>query len=142
MIQMRQATSHDYDGILKLWEQSVLATHDFLKQEDLQAIKKEIPSYFPHLNVQLWYIDTAFIGFSAIQHQHVEMLFLNPLEIGKGYGKQIIQQLIQNFDVQSVDVNKDNEYAKIFYVKNGFSIIGESPIDGQGRPYPILHLQR
>lgn len=50
------------------------------------------------------------------------MLFLNPHEIGKGYGKQIIQQLIQNFDVQSVDVNKDNEYAKIFYVKNGFSI--------------------
>ncbi|KPN96330.1 GNAT family N-acetyltransferase [Lysinibacillus sp. ZYM-1] len=141
-MQMRQATSHDYEDILNLWEQSVLATHDFLKLEDLQAIKKEIPAYFPHLDVQLWYLDTAFIGFSAYHNHHLEMLFLDPREIGKGYGKQIIQQLIQNFDIQSVDVNKDNEQAKIFYLKNGFSIVSESPTDGQGRLYPILHLQR
>lgn len=46
MMQMRQATSHDYDGILKLWGQSVLATHDFLKQEDLPGDKEGNPFIF------------------------------------------------------------------------------------------------
>jgi putative acetyltransferase len=29
----------------------------------------------------------------------------------------------------------------MFYLKNGFSIIGEELTDDAGRPYPILHLK-
>ncbi|SYX83695.1 GNAT family N-acetyltransferase [Paenibacillus alvei] len=69
------------------------------------------------------------------------MLFLDPDEIGKGYGTQIIQLLIKEFGVNSVDVNTDNERAKMYYLKNGFSIVDESQTDSSGRPYPILHLK-
>jgi len=55
--------------------------------------------------------------------------------------KKIIQQLIKDFNIRSVDVNKDNENAKMFYLKNGFTIISEEPTDSSGRPYPILHLE-
>ncbi|MGN4124907.1 GNAT family N-acetyltransferase [Lysinibacillus sphaericus] len=140
-MQNRKATSSDYDIILKLWEKSVSATHDFLSLEDLQEIKKEIPSYLPHLDVRLWLINKSLIGFSAINNNHLEMLFLDPTKTGKGYGKQIIQLIIKNFNVKTVDVNKDNENAKSFYLKNGFSIVSEEQTDGSGRPYPILHLE-
>nr|WP_234032990.1 GNAT family N-acetyltransferase [Paenibacillus faecalis] len=53
-------------------------------------------------------------------------VFLHPNEIGKGYGKQIIQLLINNFGVNTVHVNKDNENAKMFYLKNGFSIVNDT----------------
>ncbi|KEK24026.1 GNAT family N-acetyltransferase [Bacillus gaemokensis] len=140
-MQNRKATTNDYNIILNLWEKSVTATHSFLSFDDKQEIKREIPLYFPHLDVRIWYVENSLIGFSAINQNHLEMLFLDPNEIGKGYGKQIIQLLINNFGVKTVDVNKDNENAKKFYLKNGFSIVSEQPTDDSGRPYPILHLK-
>lgn len=137
----RLATSNDYEDILKLWEKSVFATHDFVEFEDLQDIKEEIPSYLPHLDVLIWYIDDLTIGFSSINNHHLEMLFLDPDEIGKGYGTQILRKLINDFKVESVDVNKDNEQAKRFYLKHGFIVVSEDETDSSGRPYPILHLK-
>ncbi|AJS58606.1 GNAT family N-acetyltransferase [Paenibacillus sp. IHBB 10380] len=140
-MQSKNATTIDYDIILKLWEESVTATHGFLSIKDKQEIKKEIPLYFPNLDIRLWYVENSFIGFSATNKNHLEMLFLDPVETGKGYGKQIIQSLIEHFGVTTVDVNKQNENAKMFYLKSGFSIVNEEPTDNAGRPYPILHMK-
>ncbi|MDD9269640.1 GNAT family N-acetyltransferase [Paenibacillus sp. GCM10023248] len=141
MIQNRKATDNDYDIIINLWERSVMATHHFLNFKDKEEIKKELPMYFPHLDVRLWYIEDSIIGFTAINENHLEALFLDPDKIGKGYGKQIMQICINGFGITSVDVNKQNENATRFYLKSGFGIIGEDLTDGAGRPYPILHLK-
>ncbi|MFD0872307.1 Uncharacterized N-acetyltransferase YjaB [Chlamydia abortus] len=137
----RKATTNDYAAILNLWEQSVAATHHFVSFNDIQDMKIEIPSYFPHLDVRLWYAESSLIGFSATNGYHLEMLFLDPGQIGKGYGKQIIRSLIHDYGVTSVDVNKQNENAVMFYLKSGFSMVSEDATDSAGRPYPILHLQ-
>ncbi|GAV16084.1 GNAT family N-acetyltransferase [Paenibacillus sp. NAIST15-1] len=137
----RKATVNDHELILNLWDRSVTATHHFLKLEDKLEIRKEIPFYFPHLDVRLWFVEGSFVGFSGTNENHLEMLFLDPDEIGKGYGTQIIQLLIKEFGVNSVDVNTDNERAKMYYLKNGFSIVDGSQTDSSGRPYPILHLK-
>ncbi|HBI86738.1 MAG TPA: GNAT family N-acetyltransferase, partial [Sphingobacterium sp.] len=45
-------------AILRIWENSVRATHDFLKEEDLQLYKRLIPTeYLPQLKVYV--IDDA-----------------------------------------------------------------------------------
>jgi len=141
MIQNRKATVNDYDMIINLWERSVMATHHFLSFKDKEEIKKELPMYFPHLDVRLWYAEDSIIGFTAINENHLEALFLDPDKIGKGYGKLIMQICINDFGITSVDVNKQNENATRFYLKSGFGIIGEDLTDGAGRPYPILHLK-
>jgi len=137
----QKASVKDYGLILDLWERSVIATHHFLAVDDRLKLKEEIPSYFPHLDVRLWYIEDRFIGFSGVHESHLEMLFLDPDLTGKGYGKQIIRSLIDDFGVTSVDVNRDNENASWFYLKSGFTVVGEKPTDGEGRPYPILNLK-
>lgn len=141
MMKNRKATANDFDAILNLWEASVTATHHFLDPNDKQEFKKEIPLYLPELDVRLWYAEDALIGFSAINKNHLEMLFLDPNEIGKGYGQQIIQSLINDFGITTVDVNKQNENATRFYLKSGFAIVSEDLTDATGRPYPILHLK-
>lgn len=140
-MQNKQATAQDYGMILDLWEQSVSATHHFLKEGDIDAIRQEIPPYFPHLDVRLWYKDQTLTGFSGTGGSHLEMLFLHPDWIGKGCGKEILHQLVQEFGVTSVDVNKDNFRAARFYMNYGFETVDESPTDSAGRPYPILHLK-
>jgi len=41
-----------------------------------------------------------------------------------------------------VDVNAQNGGARAFYESLGFRVEGRSPIDREGRPYPLLHLVR
>jgi putative acetyltransferase len=41
----------------------------------------------------------------------------------------------------TTDVNEQNGQAVGFYKRMGFTATGRSPLDGQGRPYPLLHLK-
>ncbi|MDR9854697.1 GNAT family N-acetyltransferase [Paenibacillus sp. VCA1] len=140
-MQNRKATANDVSLIIDIWERSVMATHHFLSVEDRQEIRKEIPLYLPHVDVRLWYANGACIGFSGINNNHLEMLFLDPGKIGQGYGRQILHSLIRDFHIQTIDVNKQNGNAVRFYLKSGFKVIREDATDSAGRPYPILHLK-
>lgn len=39
--------------------------YDFFKDKDREEIKREIPTYFPYLKIQLWYEEDELIGFSG-----------------------------------------------------------------------------
>lgn len=131
----------DYPKALDIWERSVIATHDFLKENDRLQLQTEIPTYFQYVESHLWFENEEVVGFSGINESNLEMLFLDPQYFRKGYGTEILQTLIREHKVQYVDVNKDNPNAVAFYIKNGFKKYGESPKDAQGRNYPILHLK-
>lgn len=40
----------------------------------------------------------------------------------------------------AVDVNEQNPAVLHFYEALGFRVQGRSPVDGAGRPFPLLHL--
>ena len=40
----------------------------------------------------------------------------------------------------ALDVNEQNPQALAFYKRQGFRIVGRSAQDGQGMPYPLLHM--
>lgn len=136
------ATKKEYPQLVDIWSKSVQATHDFLKKADFEQIKAELPTYFPHLEVQVWTEDGRILGFSGVAENKLEMLFLDPAFIGKGYGKQILLKLLQEKNIQYVDVNEQNQTAKAFYKAMGFSMDHRSEQDDAGRPYPIVHLKR
>ncbi|MDT3958405.1 GNAT family N-acetyltransferase [Staphylococcus kloosii] len=131
----------NYPTAMKIWEKSINASHDFLKESDKLALKSEIPTYFKYVNAYLWFNNDEVIGFSGTNEQNLEMLFLDPKHFGNGYGTKILQYLIKEEAIKFVDVNKDNDKALKFYQKNGFEIYSESQKDAQKRNYPILHLK-
>lgn len=131
----------DYNTILKIWEKSVVKTHDFFKEEDRMQLKNDLLTYLKYVDAYLWFYDKEVIGFSGINDENLEMLFIDPKHFNKGYGTIILQSLIQEDKIQYVDVNKDNQHALKFYIKNGFKAYSESQKDNQGRDYPILHLK-
>ncbi|MBO0466906.1 GNAT family N-acetyltransferase [Enterococcus plantarum] len=141
-MEQHQATENEYNQLVEIWERSVKQTHDFLDIEDFKTIRKELPTYFPHLDVCVWTEGDKIIGFSGVDGNKLEMLFLDPLHIGKGYGKQVITNLLKMKDIQLIDVNEQNQSAKAFYHVMGFEEYARSEVDDAGRPYPILHLQR
>lgn len=42
----------------------------------------------------------------------------------------------------AVDVNEQNEAGLRFYEALGFTVVGRSPTDTGGRPFPLLHMKR
>ena len=43
--------------------------------------------------------------------------------------------------VRTLDVNEQNPLAAGFYERAGFVVVGRSPVDGAGRPFPLLHMR-
>ncbi|GAB3024264.1 acetyltransferase [Bowmanella dokdonensis] len=130
--------------LLKIWEASVRATHDFLEEEDLQELKPLIlEQYFDAVDLRCAKNnDGKILGFCGVHDGNIEMLFISPDARGKGVGTLLANHAINSQGATKVDVNEQNVQALGFYQHMGFSVTGRSPFDGQGKPYPLLHLRR
>lgn len=82
------------------------------------------------------------VGFMLMDGAHLEALFIDPDHHGQGVGKALLQSAIDRDEVITTDVNEQNIQALGFYERIGFQTIGRSDLDGQARPYPLLHLRR
>ncbi|HGS9108535.1 TPA: GNAT family N-acetyltransferase [Clostridioides difficile] len=71
----------------------------------------------------------------------MEMLFIEDKYRGNGIGKKLIKYAIDKYNVKYVDVNEQNKKAVGFYIHLGFKVFDRSEIDGQGNPFPILHMK-
>lgn len=133
----------DYYALAEVWIASVKATHDFLSEEDIEFYYKKIPSaYMPRVEIYAIKNDSGeWIAFIGLSSDNVEMLFVHPNEMGKGYGSSLLEFAIKEKGIKKVDVNEQNHKALKFYQKHGFSIVGRDATDGEGMTYPILHLE-
>lgn len=137
-----QPSVNDYEALINIWENSVRATHDFLKEEDLQFYKPLILNeYFHQVNLFCHKDSNCEItGFMGIMDDNLEMLFINPVSRGKGIGKELLIYAIEQQKIKRVDVNEQNVQAVGFYKHMGFHVVNRSEFDGTGKPYPILHM--
>lgn len=67
------------------------------------------------------------------------MLFIDADSHGKGIGRSLLRWAIEQ-GANKLDVNEQNPQALAFYQHCGFEITGRSALDGQGRPFPLLHM--
>lgn len=142
MITIRPSTSADGDRVLAIWRAAVDATHSFLSAEDRVAIGDLVASFLPQ--APLWLaVDPAGVpvAFMLIDAGHMEALFVDPTMRGKGVGAALVRHGSALHAEMTTDVNEQNEQAVGFYERMGFVRTGRSPHDGQGRPYPLLHLR-
>ena len=128
--------------ILKVWEQSVLATHDFLTPTDFSEIKKLVQAInFNHFQVYCLTENDLVIGFIGVGDKKIEMLFLDPTYFGQGLGKMLLSFAINELSADKVDVNEQNARAVNFYKKLGFEIVERTEKDDQGKDYPLLRMK-
>lgn len=138
----RPATGpEDYPRLVEIWSSAVRATHGFLSPVDRDAIEAElVPSYFPNVTIHVVELDGRAVGFSGVSGTMLEMLFVDASHIGCGIGGLLLNHAIDALGVTRVDVNEQNGQAIDFYLHHGFRVSGRSETDGEGRPYPLLHL--
>lgn len=136
------ATEQDHEEIVRLWEASVRATHDFLTEEDIDYFRPLILNEFLNA-VELRCArnsEGAILGFTGVADGNIEMLFIHPGRRGEGIGKTLLLHAIREMNAVRVDVNEQNPQAVGFYEHMGFHCVGRSERDGMGKPYPLLHM--
>ena len=138
---IRKIKVTDYPRLMEIWESAVLSTHDFLKEEDCLYYKEQLSVYFQYVALFGFEQEGILIGFMRIAEGNLEMLFIDNKYRGAGIGKKLITYAIDNLQVTKVDVNEQNVQAVGFYEYMGFNIYKRSNLDGEGKEYPILHMQ-
>jgi putative acetyltransferase len=145
-MQVRPSLPQDRDHLLELWERSVRATHRFLTDKDISGLRPLVAQELAGDSIAWWVLvtsDNVPIGFMGYTPNTVEALFIDPDQIGKGGGRLLIEQAQRLAGGElSVDVNEQNDEARGFYERLGFRVVGRSPTDSGGRPFPLLHLKR
>lgn len=137
----------DSNELLALWERSVRATHHFVSEVDIVAMRPEVTgglAFVEHVAVARELGPDGecgrVLGFAGAHQGNLEMLFCDADARGMGVGHALLRHAIDAWGVTTVDVNEQNGQAVGFYEHEGFAVCGRDALDGEGRPYPILHM--
>ncbi|MEM8630788.1 MAG: acetyltransferase [Pseudomonadota bacterium] len=142
MFELRHSTDLDLPRVMEIWRGAVDATHDFLTPDDRNVIEAEVSDLFPQVRLTLAVDRTGTPqGFMFLHEGHLEALFVDAHQHGKGAGKALVQAALADHPHLTTDVNEQNSRALGFYEHIGFERISRSTHDGQGRPYPLIHLK-
>jgi putative acetyltransferase len=140
---LRRAHSADTGRLVEVWLNSVRATHRFLTEADIQALLPVVRDVvLPNLE-EVWLIcdDDVALGFMGLDGHSLEALFIDPSHLRRGGGRRLVEHARRLKGRLVVSVNEQNPAAIAFYTALGFEVIGRSPVDDDGRPFPILQMQ-
>ena len=144
---IRAARDDDVDALVALWERSVRASHDFLTEADIATLRPQVGEELRDAALDLWVLldaDERPIGFLGLEGDDISALFLDPDHRGRGGGRLLVAhaQALRGGAPLTVDVNEQNPAARGFYEALGFVAVSRSPLDGEGRPFPLVHMRR
>ncbi|WP_199608730.1 GNAT family N-acetyltransferase [Flocculibacter collagenilyticus] len=136
-----KVSKSNYQELIEIWEASVRATHDFLPEENISELKPLIlQQYFDAVELSAVKRSGEIQGFIGVADSNIEMLFVKPEYFGIGIGRKLIKYALNNLGAFKVDVNEQNPNAIRFYEKMDFKQVGRSALDGQGNPFPLIHM--
>ncbi|MBW7982297.1 acetyltransferase [Enterobacillus tribolii] len=142
-MQIQKITPNDLPALTDLWEASVRATHHFLTAADIVALRPFVAEallsglpVYKAVNT-----NNEAQGFIGVDGHRIEMLFISPHVRGQGIGKQLLAFATGTLSANEVDVNEQNDQAVAFYQHMGFETFARSELDGQGNPFPLLHMR-
>ncbi len=137
-----QLTDSLRDELIDVWEKAVRSSHHFLSKEDLDYYRPRIRD----INfdaVELYVVrNPNALAFMGLSEDMVEILFVLPSEQGKGYGSALLNYAFEEKHIRKIDVNEQNTEAYQFYVNRGYHAVSKDEVDAEGKPYPIIHLER
>ncbi|MBM7061427.1 GNAT family N-acetyltransferase [Pseudomonas sp. UL073] len=133
----------DLPRLLEVWEAAVRATHHFLSEADIRFYAPQVRAAFDS-PIRLACVraeDGQVAGFVGCLDGRIEMLFVDPAQHGRGFGRRLLEHAVAQHDARALDVNEQNPDALAFYRHLGFEVVGRSALDGSGKPFPLLHLR-
>ena len=143
-LRLRKSTPADAPALFEVWRTAVAATHDFLSRQDVDAISRLVrDKYLPTADLDVAVdqdnIPLAFMGMTGSE---IDALFVHANARGCGIGRQLAELAFARARVIRTEVNEQNTRAVEFWRHMGFREVGRTDTDRQGKPYPLLLMER
>ena len=139
--EVTERTSVLTEQLIKVWESSVRATHDFLSEDEILRIKEYVPPAINGVeNLIIAENEGIICAFMGLENGRLEMLFIAPDERGHGLGRQLITLAVEKYNVTELTVNEQNRSALGFYGHMGFNAYKRTETDEEGGPYPLIYM--
>lgn len=144
ILEVQDRTPELVEKLLRVWEDSVRATHLFLSDGEIINIREYVPQALTGIAHLIIAEDDAGepVAFMGIQEGSLEMLFIENAQRGKGIGRKLLEYGIEKHAVERLAVNEQNPQAKGFYEHMGFAVYKRTDLDELGNPYPLLYMSR
>ncbi|NVJ97659.1 MAG: acetyltransferase [Alphaproteobacteria bacterium] len=139
----RKAEARDLPRLFDIWHSAVVATHDFLSDDDRAEIADIVKNrYLPNAEFLVFAdANDVALGFMGCTNNNIDALFVDPACHGQGIGKKFIDIIKADHDVVTVQVNEQQPQAHAFYNACEFRDVRRDATDDAGRPFPIVHLE-
>ncbi|WP_316798410.1 GNAT family N-acetyltransferase [Pedobacter frigidisoli] len=139
---IRRIGKSEHQQVLRLWEKSVRASHDFLHEQDIIDYRVLMEDqYLKKTRLYALEENGMMKGFIGLSGDQIRLLFISPDSMRMGFGKKLLHFAIKDKQIKEVDVNGQNTAAYQFYHRAGFRIVKKYPFDGAGKPYPVWSLK-
>lgn len=142
-VTIRRSRPDDAGRLFDIWHDAVRATHDFLLPQDLEfyasLVREELlPSgdFWVAVDDKDWPL-----GWLQLVGSKVEALFVDPECHRRGIGRKLMDHARMPSPRLELEVSEQSLIGTAFYHSLGFKVVGRSPLDGAGRPYPLLHME-
>ncbi len=148
---IRPPHSDERGILLTIWERSVHATHGFLSAGDVDFYRPMVKELLGS-PMEFWTAchegSNTPLGFMGLDRDgddafpwKLEALFIDPDQSRRGAGSLLVRHAGILKGKLHLDVNEQNPGALAFYRRLGFVRTGRSPLDGAGRPFPLIHMK-
>jgi putative acetyltransferase len=141
-VNIRIGRPEDVPCLLDVWLRAVRVTHKFLSERDIEGLVPAVRQYLDSSTLWVACLDGSKpIGFMGLTDGNVDSLFIAPEHFRIGAGRTLLAHARGlSCKPLRVEVNEQNPGAVKFYEANGFKIVGRSPVDHGGRPFPLLQM--
>ena len=141
MVEVTERPAALLEGLTAVWERSVRATHLFLPEAEIGAIRACVPQALAEVGHLIVAEEEGPAAFMGVEGDRLEMLFIDPDRRGQGLGRRLLTLGIRQYGVRQLTVNEQNPQACGFYEHMGFRAYRRTDRDEQGRPYPLLYMR-
>ena len=142
---IRLGTAEDLPRVYDIWSRAVDATHAFLAADHRAEINALVAERFLP-NAEIWVavdVGDRPVGWLVMDGDMIDALFVDPAVHGRGYGSSLLDHAATLAGPPlRVEASEQADNALPFYLARGFRIVGRTPTDHDGRPYPLVQLVR
>ena len=116
----------DLEAVLDTWYQSTTLAHPFMTEAFKAKERKNIEDiYIKNTITSVFEKEGSIIGFIAMIGNEVGAIFVQPAQIGKGIGRQLMDHVRAQHETLEVEVFKANTIGRAFYERYGFTYMKE-----------------
>lgn len=120
---IRNFQIEDIDQIMKIWLDSNIDAHSFIKREYWISNASDVKKQLLHAEIYVYEQESKIVGFVGMQDNYLAGIFVDKNARSKGIGKQLLEYIKGIHQEFTLSVYKENKGAVNFYEREGLTTI-------------------